>query len=219
MRNDSLLWHDNIKLSRFVLDVLKTLRMPTLALIEADIWRNSNIWPQLRNPDLPDNWSVLDFAQYDRTYERDDPQIKNLLAIIRMRSGLETPQYVTDTRREFTKLAGAVDTATGDLVHYFSIGRELVMGKRQRYPKTRYATALDGIGAGVAYKYPQVVEFVPFFVREDYQSLDGLKSICRVPHYLRVSPAWLQGNIVRPYPMHLGHALVNDQLCILDMED
>jgi hypothetical protein len=104
-------------------------------------------------------------------------------------------------------------------MHYFSIGCELVTGKGQRYPSTRHATMLDGVGAGVAYKYPQVVEFVPFFVREDYQSLDGLKQLCRVPHYLRISPAWPQGNIVRPYPMHLAQDLVNDQLCILGMED
>lgn len=78
---------------------------------------------------------------------------------------------------------------------------------------------LDGVGAGMAYKYPQVVEFVRFFVREDYQDLEGLKRLCRIPHYLCVSLAWPQGNIVLPYPMHLAHELIKDQLRILGMED
>jgi hypothetical protein len=103
-------------------------------------------------------------------------------------------------------------------MHYFSIGRQLVTGRGQRHPSTRHATMLDGVGAGVAYKYPQVVEYVPFFVRQDYQNLDGLKQLCRIPHYLRISPAWPQGNIVSPYPMHLARQLIEDQLCILGME-
>jgi hypothetical protein len=215
----SALYYEKVGLINFILPILKNLKNPTIALIEADTWRNYDAWPQLSNPNLPKNRNVLNFTPHDRVYERDDPQLENLLAVIRMRTGRETPQYLTDTQREFTQLAGFVDASTGDLMHFFSIGRQLVTTRGQRYSSTRHATMFDGIGAGVAYKYPQVVEFVPFFVREDYRSLDGLKQLCHVPHYLRVSPAWPQGNIVRPYPMHLAQDLVNDQLCILSMED
>jgi hypothetical protein len=218
-KEESALWYDNMALSRFLLRVLKGLQKPTIAVIEADIWRRDGIWPQLRNPDLPKKWRTLDFSPHDRVYERDDPQFANLLGIIRMRTEDETPQYFTDTRRGFSQLAGFVDNATGDLLHYFSIGGRLVTAKGQDRPPTRYATMLDETGAGVPYKYPQVVELVPFFVRSDYQTEEGLVQLCRVPHYLRVSPAWPQGNITQLYPMHLARQLVEDQLCILGMED
>ena len=47
----------------------------------------------------------------------------------------------------------------------------------------------------------------------------GLKKLCRVPHYLRSSPAWSMGNILAPYPMHLGEQLIEDQICILGVDD
>lgn len=217
-KKGSALYHEKFDLSRFVVQVLKNLQHPTIALIEAEVWRNYNVWPQISNAGLSGNRNVLDFSGFDRKYQRDDPLFRNLLGIIRMRSGNETPQYTTDTEREFTQLTGAVDTQTGDLMHYFSIGKQLITSKGQRYESTRHATALDGVGAGVAYKYPQIIEFVPFFVREDYQTPDGLTQLCRVPHYLRISPAWTQGNIVLPYPMHLAQTLIDDQLCILGMD-
>ena len=43
-----------------------------------------------------------------------------------------------------------------------------------------------------------------------------MKRLCRVPHYLRFSPAWSIGNLLLPYPMHLGEQLIDDQLCILN---
>lgn len=218
-RLSSALWHDKSQLSGFVLNVLKSLTYPTLALIEADNWRNFDVWPQLTNQNLHQQFNILNFSLIDRTYQRNDPRFSNLLGVIRIRTNLETPQYLTNTRQEFTKLAGFLDFQTGNLLHYFSIGRQLVTSRGQTLPSTRYATMFDGTGAGIAYKYPQVVEFVPFFVREDYANLEGLKKLCRVPHYLRISPAWPQGNIVLPYPMHLAQNLIEDQLCILAMED
>jgi hypothetical protein len=217
-RRESALYYDKGELSQFILRTLKNLRYPTLVVIEADKWRNDGVWPQLRNTDLLGNWNVLNFEPFDYI-QRNDPRLENLLGVIRMRSDRQTPQYLTDTLREFTQLTGTIDRASGDLMHYFSIGRELVTSKGQRQPHSRYAHMFDGIGAGVAFKYPQVVEFVPFFVREDYQNPDGLITLCRVPHYLRVSPAWPQGNIVLPYPMHLAQAVIEDQLCILGMDD
>ncbi len=218
-KNESRLYLDKIHLNNFILDVLKGIKNPTIAVIEAENWRNYDIWPQINNANLVKSSNVLDFSPHDRVYQRTDPIFRNLLAMVRIRSGVETPQYLTNTHREFSQLTGFVDDYTGEMMHYFSIGRELVTGRGQRHPSTRHATMVDGIGAGVAYKYPQVVEFVPFFVREDYANPEGLKKICRIPHYLRISPAWPQGNIVLPYPMHLGHQLVEDQLCILAMED
>jgi hypothetical protein len=218
-KNESRLCLDKIHLNNFILDVLKGIKNPTIAVIEADNWRNYDIWPQINNNNLVKSSNVLDFSPHDRVYQRTDPIFRNLLAVVRIRSGVETPQYLTNTHREFTQLTGFVDDSTGEMMHYFSIGRQLVTGRGQRHPSTRHATMVDGIGAGVAYKYPQVVEFVPFFVREDYANPVDLKKICRIPHYLRISPAWPQGNIVLPYPMHLGHQLVDDQLCILAMED
>jgi hypothetical protein len=218
-KNESRLYLDKTHLNNFILDVLKGIKNPTIAVIEADNWRNYDIWPQINNNNLVKSSNVLDFSPHDRVYQRTDPIFRNLLAMVRIRSGVETPQYLTNTHREFTQLTGFVDDSTGEMMHYFSIGRQLVTGRGQRHPSTRHATMVDGIGAGVAYKYPQVVEFVPFFVREDYANPVDLKKICRIPHYLRISPAWPQGNIVLPYPMHLGHQLVDDQLCILAMED
>ena len=213
----STLYYEKGELNNFIFQALRSIRYPTLVVIEANKWRNTGVWPQLRNPDLLENWNVLNFEPYN-LIERDNPQFKNLLAVIRMRSGQETPQYLTNTEREFTQLTGAIDASTGNLMHYFSIGCQLVTSKGQRYSSTRHATLLDDVGAGVAYKYPQVVEFVPFFVRHDYQDLESLKKLCRIPHYLRLSPAWPQGNIVLPYPMHLAHELIKDQLCILGMD-
>jgi hypothetical protein len=65
----------------------------------------------------------------------------------------------------------------------------------------------------------QIVEFVPFFVRSDYATLDGKKRLCRVLHYLRVSPAWEMGNIIYPYPLHLAVQMVKDQLSILGNDE
>ena len=57
---------------------------------------------------------------------------------------------------------------------------------------------------------------IPFFVRADFGMEEGMKRLCRVPHYLRFSPAWSIGNLLLPYPMHLGEQLIDDQLCILN---
>lgn len=60
---------------------------------------------------------------------------------------------------------------------------------------------------------------LPLFIRSDFQKTEeSLKSLCRVPHYLRISPAWSMGNIYSLYPMHLGKQLIKDHLCILDVK-
>lgn len=75
----------------------------------------------------------------------------------------------------------------------------------------------DEYGVNIAFKHQQILEILPFFVHPDFQKTEeSLKSLCRVPHYLRFSPAWFMGNIHSPYPMHLGKQLIKDHLCILD---
>jgi hypothetical protein len=210
-------------LTRFVINVLLELKTPTIAVIAAKNWRNYDVWPQLRNPDLSMQHEVLNFnnvpgTRIEEVIPRDDPRIQNLVAMVRVRADDETPQYLTDTLWEFKQSAGFIDLPSEDMMHYFSIGKELKTAKKQSGPKTRYAPMTNG-GAGISYRMSQIVEFVPFFVRSDYATLDGKKRLCRVLHYLRVSPAWEMGNIIYPYPLHLAVQMVKDQLSILGNDE
>jgi hypothetical protein len=85
-------------------------------------------------------------------------------------------------------------------------------------PYNRELYKNDPGAANIAYKHQQMVEMLPFFVRPDFQTEGNLKALCRVPHLLRTSPAFTRGNIVRPYPMHLGIESIEDLLCILDLD-
>ncbi len=232
----------NAQLAQFVARVLTQVQaQPTLVLIEADVWRNERskddegkIWFQLKNEYLLAKHNVLDFqhiAGYNCEYKRD--QLKNLLAVVRLRTGKETPQYISArkawnedcTARDFTHLSGFYDTSVPELLHYFSVGRRPTTQKVQDTKIVRDLYKLDYMqasnsfydeyGANIPFKHQQMVEMVPFFVRPDFQTEEGLKALCRVPHYLRTSPAWSMGNILLPYPMHLGRELIEDQLCIL----
>jgi hypothetical protein len=71
----------------------------------------------------------------------------------------------------------------------------------------------------LAYKHPQMVEIVPFFVHPRFQHDEGLRQLCRCIHFLRISPGFTAGEITLPFAMHLGEALVNDMLCIVGAED
>ncbi len=177
---------------------------------------------------------ILDFnhvSSHNCQYERDDEKLKNLLGIIRLRSGKETPQYVTNranwnedsTARDFTKLSGFIDRTVPELLHYFSVGRiPDTQKKKQDTSKARELYKSDRTenvyAANIAYKHQQMVEMLPFFVRPDFQSEDNLKALCRVPHFLRTSSAFTKGNIIHPYPMHLGITLIEDLLCILNLD-
>lgn len=206
-------------LTRFVMNVLLDLKEPTIVVIPAKNWRNFNVWPQLRNRDLSAQSQVLNFNNVSDTcveeiIPRSDPRLKNLLAVVRVRADDETLQYLTNTLWDFKQIAGFIDLPNEDLMHFFSIGKELKNAKKQNTPKARFAPMTEG-GAGISYGMPQAVEYVPFFVRSDYNTLDGKKRLCRVLHYLRVSPAWEMGNIIYPYPVHLAMDMVKDQLAIL----
>ncbi|MEH2162255.1 MAG: RNaseH domain-containing protein [Nostoc sp.] len=231
-----------IELVKFAADVLTQVgEQPTLVLIEADVWRNERgeenggqAWFQLKNEYLFANRDVLDFQHvpgHACIYPRDHNQLRNLLGIIRFRTGDETTQYITNRQvwdenspaRDLMHLSGFYDTSIPELLHYFSIGR---LPKTQKAQDTSTARELymldsqdDEYGVNIAFKHQQMLEMLPFFIRSDFQKTEeSLKSLCRVPHYLRISPGWSMGNIHSPYPMHLGKQLIKDHLCILGVE-
>jgi len=233
VKKDSALSLNSTKLLNFVTRVLtKELDGPTIALIEADIWRDKNKgkWEQLKNHN-PFATNVLDFGQeknpFGQPYQRTDQRVENLLAVIRIRSGDETPQYIPSANmwgvdkdlRDFQNLTGLIDTTVPGLLHYFSIGGMPTTAKGQDVKSNRHAYMMDGTGAGVAFKHQQMIEFMPFFVHPRFEETEMQKTLCRVPHYLRVSPAWTLGNITYPYPRHLAEQLIEDQLCIIGLDD
>lgn len=125
--------------------------------------------------------------------------------------------------RDFKNLSAFVDRRIPDLWHFFSIGQladtqkiETDEDKGQGLFKLEVRAVKDGAGAGVSFRHQQIVEMVPFFVRPDLQREADLLALCRVPHYLRTSPAWDTANTLHPFPMHLAKCLVDDYLCILD---
>lgn len=230
-------------LVKFVADTLVNyLENPTIALIEADVWRNersqdgsnNQAWFQLKNEYLLEQRDILNFTHvlgHNCQYQRDDEKMNSLLGVIRLRSGNETPQYITnrnnwddDTEtQDFTQLRGFIDKAIPKLLHYFSIGRiPETQKKKQNTPKARNLSKIEHEGniyaANIAYKHQQMLEILPFFVRSDLKTKENIKALCRVPHYLRTSPAFTKGNISHPYPMHIGNKLIEDMLCILGLD-
>lgn len=211
--------------------LLERLERPTVAVIEAENWRQE--WSQLTNPRMAALLGQLTFGNKwrggERVYQRDDPRLDNLVSVVRLRTGGESPQYTTGREtwqnddlacpsRDLFQLSGFVDQTTQAVFHYFSIGRLPDTVKRPQSTKGQQDPYKIEDGGGFAFKHQQMVEMVPFFVRPDFQTEEGQKALCRVPHYLRSSPAWTMGNITLPYPMHLGEKLIEDQLCILGLD-
>ncbi|QKQ77964.1 DUF3893 domain-containing protein [Nostoc sp. TCL240-02] len=241
-RNYKTVQLQGIELAKFAADVLTQVsEKPTLVLIEADVWRNERgeenggqAWFQLKNEYLLAKRDILDFQHipgHACVYPRDHNQLRNLLGIIRFRTGDETTQYITNREtwnenspaRDLIRLSGFYDTSVTELLHYFSIGRLPQTQKAQDTSTARELYMLDSqddeYGVNIAFKHQQMIEILPFFVHPDFQKTEeSLKSLCRVPHYLRISPAWSMGNIHLPYPMHLGKQLIKDHLCILGVE-
>ena len=90
----------------------------------------------------------------------------NLLCVIRLRSGNETAQYITNRQawdddsetEDFTKLSGFIDKTIPELLHYFSIGRLPDTQKSQHNPKkVRSLSKIEHIdevyAANIAYKH------------------------------------------------------------------
>ncbi|MEH1942371.1 MAG: RNaseH domain-containing protein [Nostoc sp.] len=209
--------------------------------MEADVWRNERgeenggqAWFQQKNEYLLAKRDILDFQHvpgHACVYPRDHNQLRNLLGVIRFRTGDETTQYITNRQtwnenspaRDLIRLSGFYDTSVPELLHYFSIGRLPKTQKAQDTPTARELYMLDSqndeYGVNIAFKHQQMLEILPFFIRSDFQKTEeSIKSLCRVPHYLRISPGWSMGNIHSPYPMHLGKQLIKDHLCIFGIE-
>ncbi|BAZ46765.1 hypothetical protein NIES4102_38050 [Chondrocystis sp. NIES-4102] len=227
-------------LVKFVADTLvNCLENPAIAIIEADVWRNeiskdggnNQAWFQLKNEYLLQQRDILNFNHVHNhhcQYQRNDEKLNNLLTVIRLRSGNETPQYVTDREhwnqnvetKDYTQLSGFIDKNVAELIHYFSIGRiPETQKKKQHTVQARNLSKIENKGdtyaANIAYKHQQMLEILPFFVRQDFKTEENIKALCRVPHYLRNYPAFTRGNISHPYPMHIGNKLIEDMLCII----
>ena len=216
----------------FVHEVLtKRLERPTLAVIEAEGWRNGHgqheqqhCWTQLRNPDLFRYRNVLRFDMH-RTYDRAAPALDRLLGVVRLRMNNETPQYITasdwaaeELMRDLLHLTGYVDPCVPNPLHYLSIAGLPKTQKDQNLARIREsfkADIKDTQYDDIAFKHPQIIEMVPFFIHPDFQSDEGQRQLCRCVHFLRISPAFTSGDIMLPYPMHLGEKLIEDQLVIL----
>ena len=218
------------EVNNFLEEVLTTsLDRPTVALIKAAKWRNQNIgWEQLAVGPLFERMNILEFRKQKRetpkVYRREDPQLNNLLCVVRLRIGEETPDYVTNKEtwrtdnlaRDLPQLSGFIDITEQNIFHYLSIGQLPGTIPNPQARKTKEDPYKSEDGGGVAFKHQQIVEMLPFFVHPDFHNVESIKALCRIPHYLRFSPAWSMGNTVLPYPMHLGDCLLEDQLCILE---
>ncbi len=234
------------EISNFLETLLtRKLERPTLVIVEAEKWRstrdNGGNWWQLQNPCFAEYENRLVFgnrfpAEEQRCYEHGEPDSSsthhNIIGIVRLRAA-ETPQYVTNRldwrfddqtlMRDYFELTGFIDQTTTEVFHYFSVGR-LPAGAGEPQHKRTLPDPFKIVsgaksGGGVAYRHPPMVEMAPFFVHPDFASDEGKAVLCRVPHYLRFSPAWAMGNLDSPYPLHLGDVLIQDQLCILGLGD
>lgn len=208
---------------------------PTLVLIEADVWRNDGAnkrtWGQLKNHHLAAQRDCLDFAHLHGQghYDRSDEALTNLLGVVRLRMNHETPQYLpavpaAQSAQDFKLLSGFIDRSTPELWHYFSVGRAATTQKATGKNAERGLFKMDArenekgtssYGAGTAFRHQQVVEIVPFFVKPELQHEEGILALCRIPHYLRNSPAWSTANTLLPFPMHLAKGLIEDYICVL----
>lgn len=193
---------------------------PTLILLEAVSWRGYKVLPQFSNRNtLIDQLDLKHVKGVQHLYSTRE---LSHLRIIRLRTiGTlgETPQYLTigepewdvsKVSKDLDYLAGFVDTQTkSDFFHYLSIGQLPVTAKDQSQSRGAYKTDRGG---GIAFKHQTIVEFVPFFLQPEDKPL----AWCRIPHFMRISPAWDGGNIVLPYPMHVAKSMLIDQLCMLE---
>ncbi len=227
-RNPNPLHLDHQAMVKFVETVLtQQLERPTIAVIEAERWRNKPCWVQLSNPNLTSNLNVLRFDN-QQTYPRHAPKLDPLLGVVRLRMDAETPQYITaddwaseEVMRDLAHLTGYVDPCVSNPLHYMSIAGLPDTQKDQKGKRTMEAFKADAKDEwdNLAYKHPQIVEMVPFFVHPRFQHDEGQRQLCRCIHFLRLSPGFTMGEITLPLPTHLGEKLVDDMLCIVGVDD
>lgn len=216
----------------FVQTVLtQRLERPTIALLEAENWRmkreGGGGWAQLANPTLAANRDALIFPDFKQEVRYERADVAHLLSVIRLRTDDETPSYATNRNKwqfdstlpmpNYKNISGFVDEAPG-IFHYLSINGVAKTNKNQpQYdPKKPFLYKIDG--SEHTFKHAPVIEMVPFCVAEAFDNPEGLKALCRIPHYLRVHPGWGIGEINSPYPLHLGDTLIKDQETILGVD-
>jgi hypothetical protein len=208
---------------------------PTIAVIEADKWRDGARdpqnagWSQLKNEELFRTLDELRFTPFS-VYHRSADKLNKLLAVVRVRMNRETPQYVSAVDfasegeiRDIQHLTAYVDVQPGKPLHYFSVAGLSEMQRKagQDKPDNRESFKVDvkGIHDDISYKHVQLVEMVTFFVHSDFRPDERQMQLCRCLHYLRVSPGFTMGDIILPYPMHIGRILIEDQLCIVNADN
>src|SRR5581483_7356094 len=198
----------------------ETRDAPTLVLLEATDWRNYDVLPQFANTaKLKNKLDLRHVKTYGRLYTLEDLPHLRIIRLRTVGTSGETPQYFTVTvgeedeleeDRDLSYLTGFIDSQTeSSFFHYLSIGKLPITAKRQYQNPGLYKT---DEGGGIAFKHQTIVEFVPFFLQEE----DNPHAWCRIPHFMRIHPAWDGGNIALPYPMHLASRMINDQICILE---
>lgn len=203
------------RLQTFVEQILKRHRdRPQLVLMEADGWRSQGI-ASIGNETIKSGMIKVK----NTTYRSADLPNLRILRVRDTGNLGETPQYMaTDNERwdeldeidDLDLMIGVPDTSVeSDLLHYFSIGRQLRAAGEQDNELYSFNE-----GGDTAYKHQQAVEFVPFFLQQG----DDPLIYCRIAHFLRSSPAWEGGNIVLSYPLHLARTLVKDQLDVFKPE-
>nr|BBH91697.1 hypothetical protein KTC_64480 [Thermosporothrix sp. COM3] len=193
--------------------------VPTLVLLEATDWRNYNVLPQFSNAmQVKDRLDLSHVKACGRIYTPEDLPYLRIIRLRTVGSSGETPQYFPvvfdeegemEEGQDFKQLTGFIDKqAESPFFHYFSIGKLPITSKDQNR-KNLYK--MDE-GGGIAFKHQTMVEMVPFFLQKD----DDPLAWCRIPHFLRIHPAWGGGNITLPYPLHLAACMLDDQICMLE---
>lgn len=212
------------RLARFASEVIieANRNQPTLILLEADGWRQEGVL-DVADGKAVYNSFVLTSGDGRKSYlPKELPNIR----IMRVRDAGtlgETPQYMQvqgDLWGDYLQ-TGDVDHMTlvrdpqtnSTIPHAFSIGRRLLsMGTgKNKQPNDVYSFS---DGADIAHKHQQAVEVALLF----HQSDDDLGIWLRLPHLMRLSPAWGGGNVVLPYQIHLAKTLVKDMLDVMKPE-
>lgn len=224
----------NEQVMKFVETVFTNyLDAPTIAVVPANWWRDSKgmydkaaRWVQLGNRWLFEKRNKLDFSHGKGTcFDRSDPRLTNLVAVIRLRTTDETPQYSVgildwdDDKQgvnDVKPLSGYVDCSVEVPIHYFSLAGRPKMQKGQ-FVQGINARFKSELSSDYAFKHPQLIELVPFFVRDDFAHDEAQRALCRYIHLLRISPAFAMGNLRLPYPTHLAKKLLGDLMDIIEV--
>ena len=200
-----------------------TYSEPTLVLLEAQDWRNHDVFPQFANGKAAtkDQLNLTHVKTFEHLYMRQDLPNLRIIRVRTIGSG-ETPQYFPvheeeeeelREEKDLKQLTGFIDTqADSEFFHYLSIGGLPTTAATEQQNKIGLYKTDEG--GGIAFKHQTIVEFVPFFL----QAEDDPQAWCHIPHFMRISPGWDGGNIVFPYPIHLAKRMIDDQLCMLEID-